>query len=53
MNKWLKDYAYHIHVSGLVFVIAGGLALFIALATVSYHTIRAVTANPVRSLRSE
>jgi putative ABC transport system permease protein len=32
---------------------AGGIAMIIALATVSFHAIRAALANPVESLRSE
>jgi putative ABC transport system permease protein len=53
MNKWLQDFAYRINISGWVFVLAGAIALLIALLTVSFHAIRAATANPVKSLRSE
>ena len=52
-NKWLQEYAYHIDVQWWVFGLAGLLALFIALATVSFQAIKAALANPVKSLRSE
>ena len=53
MNNWLKDYNYHTNVSWWVFAVAGLLAIAIALLTVSFQTIKAALANPVRSLRSE
>jgi putative ABC transport system permease protein len=36
-----------------MFALAGGIALVIALATVSFQAIKAATANPVESLRYE
>ena len=53
MNKWLGNYAYHINIDWWIFLIAGLAALFIALLTVSWQTIRAAIANPVESLRYE
>jgi putative ABC transport system permease protein len=53
MNKWLQDFAYRIDISWWVFVLSGGIALLIALVTVSYQAIKAATANPVESLRYE
>jgi putative ABC transport system permease protein len=53
MNRWLQDFAYRIEVGWSVFVLAGGLALVIALLTVSTQAIRAALANPVESLRYE
>jgi ABC-type lipoprotein release transport system permease subunit len=53
MNSWLQDYAYKISISWWMFVIAGIGAIVIALITVSFQAIKAATANPVRSLRSE
>ena len=53
MNKWLQDFAYRIEISAWVFVLAGGLALVIALVTVSTQAIKAALANPVNSLRYE
>ena len=53
MGKWLDSYAYHIHLSWLIFLFAGMLAVCIALLTVSYQAIRAAIASPIRSLRTE
>ena len=53
MNKWLKDYDYHINVSWWMFFAAGSLAIIIALITVSFQAIKAAIANPVKSLRTE
>jgi hypothetical protein len=33
--------------------VAGGLAVVIALVTVSWHAVRAANANPVNSLRKD
>jgi putative ABC transport system permease protein len=52
-SKWLQKYAYHIDVQWWVFVMAGMLAIGIALMTVSYQAIKAAVANPVKSLRTE
>jgi ABC-type antimicrobial peptide transport system permease subunit len=53
MNKWLQDFAYRISIGWWVFVLAGVIALFIALVTVSFQAIKAALANPVKSLRTE
>ena len=53
MNKWLQSFAYRITVSWWVFAVAGLAALFIALLTVSFQSIKAAIANPVKSLRTE
>ncbi len=53
MNKWLNDYAYQIDIQWWVFALSGGIALAIALATVSFQAIKAARANPVKSLRTE
>lgn len=53
MNKWLEDFAYRIDISWWTFVLAGGIALLIALVTVSYQAVRAAIANPVEALRYE
>jgi putative ABC transport system permease protein len=53
MNTWLQDFAYRIEISWWMFALAGGIALVIALATVSFQAIKAATANPVESLRYE
>jgi putative ABC transport system permease protein len=53
MNRWLDDFAYRVAINPGIFVVAGLLALFIALLTVSYQAIKAAIANPVKSLRNE
>ncbi len=53
MHNWLKDFAYRINISWWIFVLSGGIALLIALATVSFHAIKAATANPIDALRYE
>ncbi|MFH1194893.1 MAG: FtsX-like permease family protein [bacterium] len=53
MNKWLEDFAYRIDISWWMFALSGGIALLIALLTVSYQAIKAATANPVESLKYE
>lgn len=53
MNKWLQGFAYRISLSWWIFILAAGIALIIALLTVSYQAIKAAVANPVKSLRSE
>lgn len=53
MNNWLADFAYRIDLKWWVFALAGGLAIVIALLTVSTQAIKAAMANPVESLRDE
>ena len=53
MSKWLEDFAYRINISVWVFVVAGICAIAIALLTISFQSIKAALANPVKSLRSE
>ncbi|WP_319500224.1 FtsX-like permease family protein [uncultured Draconibacterium sp.] len=52
-NKWLENFAYRTHLSWSIFVLAGVLALGIALLTVSWQSWRAAARNPVESLRYE
>jgi putative ABC transport system permease protein len=53
MHHWLQDFAYRTDISWWIFVLAGAITLFIALATVSFQAVRAAIANPVKSLRTE
>ena len=53
MNNWLQDFAYRITISWWTFLIAGSIAVVIALLTVSFQAIKAAIANPVKSLRTE
>ena len=51
--NWLQSYAFRINVHWLYFVIPFALMILIALITVSFQSIKAAVANPVKSLRSE
>ena len=53
MNKWLQNFAYRINISLWIFLLAGFLALLIALLTVSWQAYRAASKNPVEALRYE
>lgn len=53
MNRWLDNFAYHTEVGVGTFVLAGVLALLIAVLTVSYQAIKAALANPIKALRYE
>jgi len=53
MNAWLQDFAYKIDIGWWVFALAGVLSVGIALLTVSFQSIKAALANPVKSLSSE
>jgi putative ABC transport system permease protein len=53
MSRWLQDFAYRITIEWWVFASAGLLAIVIALATVSFQSIKAALMNPVKSLRAE
>ena len=53
MNRWLDGFAYRIELGLGVFLLAGGLALLVALLTVSAQALRAAAADPVQSLRYE
>jgi putative ABC transport system permease protein len=53
MHKWLEGFAYRMNMEWWVFVVAGILAFFIALFTVSFQAIKAALTNPVTSLRME
>jgi putative ABC transport system permease protein len=53
MNKWLQDFAYRINISWWIFIVAGVVALLIALITISVKAVKAAIANPVKNLRSE
>jgi putative ABC transport system permease protein len=53
MHTWLLDFAYRISIGWWVFALAGGLAVMIAIVTISFQAIKAAIANPVKSLRTE
>jgi putative ABC transport system permease protein len=53
MQKWLQDFTYRTEITWDVFVLAGVMAVLIAVLTISYQAIRAGLMNPVKSLKSE
>jgi putative ABC transport system permease protein len=53
MNKWLEGFAYNAGFSWFVFVYAGAVGVLVAFGTVSYHSLKAATANPVTSLKDQ
>lgn len=53
MNKWLQGFAYREGLSWWLFALSGGIALLIALVTVSFQSVKAALSNPVNSLRNE
>lgn len=52
-QSWLQEFAYRIDLSWWIFPAAGLIALLIALATISWQTVKTALVNPVESLRSE
>ncbi len=53
MERWLQDFAYHIDIEWWIFILASIIAIGIAFLTISFQTIKAARANPVKSLRTE
>lgn len=53
MEKWLQNFAYKTEIGALTFIISGCFALFIAIITVSFQTIRTAVSNPVEALKYE
>lgn len=53
MDKWLQNFAYKVPVSWWMFAASGLLSMIIALVTVSFQSIKAAIANPIKSLKAE
>lgn len=53
LNRWLEQFAHHTEISVFHFFLGGIIVLFITLLTVSWHTYKAASDNPVKVLRSE
>ncbi len=53
MDQWLADFTYRIDISWWMFVLAGLAAIGIAFLTVSFQSVKAALANPIKSLRNE
>jgi len=53
MTRWLQDFAYRISIGGMVFLLAGGIALSIAMLTIGFQTLKLAFTNPAEILRTE
>jgi len=53
LNSWLQNYAYHININLITFIISSFIALFITTITVGYHSIKAGLMNPVNTIKHE
>ena len=53
INKWLDGYAFKIDLEWWMFLTPVFIVMFLSLITISYLTIKAAIANPVKSLRYE
>ncbi len=53
MHIWLSDYAYRIELTWMTFVFVALVSVLIALLTISFQSVKAAIANPIKSLRSE
>jgi putative ABC transport system permease protein len=53
MHSWLQDFVYRVDMHWWIFLVAGLIALIIAIATLSFQSIKAALANPVKSLRTQ
>ena len=53
MSKWLEDFAYRIDISLMTFILTTVMVLSLAILTMSFQTVKAALANPVKNLRNE
>ena len=53
VGQWLQSYSYRISLSAEVFLLAGVLAICIAMATILFQSIKSGRLNPIDTLRSE
>lgn len=53
ISNWLDNYAYHISVTWLTFLLATLIAVLVCLASISYHTLTAANSDPVKSIKYE
>jgi len=53
MHRWLENFVYRVSLSAWIFILAGVIALVLAIITVSSITYRVASANPAESLKSE
>lgn len=52
-NEWLQNFAYRVSISPWIFACTALAVILITLLTISFQSVRAATANPVKSLRAE
>ena len=53
MSRWLRNFAYHAPQSAWIFILGGGIALTLSMATVGFQSAKAASADPVKTLRYE
>jgi putative ABC transport system permease protein len=53
MRSWLRNFAYRVDLQPLTFILSAAAAFAVALLTIGYQTLRAASADPIRSLRYE
>ena len=53
IHSWLQNFAFRTSITVWPFLLAGGAALMVALLTVSYQSLKAALAHPIKSLRYE
>ncbi len=53
MDRWLQDFAYNVGFTWIVFLYATAAGILVAFGTVSYHSLKAATSNPVNSLKEQ
>ena len=53
MNKWLDGFAYNVGFTWIVYLYAALAGLAVAFGTVSYHSLKAATSNPVNALKDQ
>jgi putative ABC transport system permease protein len=53
MNRWLNNFAFHIDLDVSIFVFSGAVTLLVSLFTILVHVIRAASANPIQSIRTD
>ena len=52
-TKWLQDFSYRTEIGWSIYIITGAMAICLTIITVSFQSIKAALANPVKSLRTE
>jgi putative ABC transport system permease protein len=53
MQSWLTTFEYRVSIGAGIFILAGGISLLIAIATISFQTLKTVWTNPVKNLKYE